>query len=828
MNSIAASTAASTSPGQSVSRAEIVALGRASRPWEYLRLGAQALGLAPHDAEIRFLVAANLAQLGLGTLAGLQIKALPEEARRDPAVLALVDAMRGLAPDEIAPGWLVTTCGHNLVALQSRAQCMGLDTSKWTEGLAKWRFCRALDGNIVRAPGNEPDLSKWVALSEQGAAARRLVAENVKPDEDYRAPITLEGIDPPWQLVELVRATEPSRVGFHTQITVVQADETEFLDGLAQVEMMDLLAEERVEFFVGPHASERLAERLAGKMGVQINGPLVSLLSTRRRATPPVSEVLDKAQREQGAEGARLKHRVASLYGPRDGGWWRERYRAALAGTGAPLRVLIPTSRFSTFVVHASNDLAGAVRGAGHEAMVILEPDAGSRLSSLAYHGAMAGFQPDLVVLVNYPRHSMPGAFPENVPHVAWLQDPMPHLFSAGAGGLMGPMDFLAGHLFPELFEKFGYPAERALPAPVAASAEKFSPVPAPAELRLRHECEIAYVSHHSQSPQELHGRLRAQEGATPAIQRAFDRIFAVLPPLIAGAMEMPPYTMLARTVREHARLALGGEPDERTLAMVLRIYALPVAERMFRHESLRWAAEIAARRGWRLHLYGQGWEKHPDFAPYAKGELEHGAALHASYQAARVHLHMSLTTLVHQRVLECALSGGMPLCRMHRDAVSGLKTRAQVAAMARASPAVTETGRVGFTLADFPEGMAMASQLQRLGYETDGYIWVAKKRLENLNRFARVIDTRYDAAWLLGDLAGTTFWNRKTLEEKLERAIGAPSWRENVAAGIAGRVRAELTHDALFRKMVAMVAGSLGVTVRAGIGTSGPALEAA
>ena len=102
-----------------------------------------------------------------------------------------------------------------------------------------------------------------------------------------------------------------------------------------------------------------------------------------------------------------------------------------------------------------------------------------------------------------------------------------------------------------------------------------------------------------------------------------------------------------------------------------------------------------------------------------------------------------------------------------------------------------------------------------------------ARKRLENLGRFAGVIDTEHDAGWLLGDLSATTFWSLQTLEARLEKAIGDPSWRENVAGGIAARARSELTHDALWRKMLAMVSGALGETAQA-TDSNGPVSEAA
>jgi hypothetical protein len=185
---------------------------------------------------------------------------------------------------------------------------------------------------------------------------------------------------------------------------------------------------------------------------------------------------------------------------------------------------------------------------------------------------------------------------------------------------------------------------------------------------------------------------------------------------------------------------------------------------------------------------------------------------LRASYQAATVHLHASVNTLVHQRVMECALSGGLPLCRMHRDALSGVYAWAQAAACRRGEPTVCDLERrlPAYQVADHPELMSVLGQIQRLGVENRGLGCLAGARAEVFRREAARMDLESHAGWLLGDLSETTFWSAPTLEGRIRLAVERPSWRAGVSEMMAGRVRSRLTYGTLAARMIAMVRGSL------------------
>jgi len=293
-----------------------------------------------------------------------------------------------------------------------------------------------------------------------------------------------------------------------------------------------------------------------------------------------------------------------------------------------------------------------------------------------------------------------------------------------------------------------------------------------------------------------------------------------------ARAHDLNPWSVLRDEVRRAmaGRHRMAGDPDVE--GAVLRSYAVPVADRAMRHLAIEWAARAAARRGWRLRLYGRGWERHPALSAYAAGLAEHGEELRACYQCAAVHLHLCLTTLMHQRPMECVLSGGLPIVRPTRDALAPLQARAQMRIADEGIAPIgvdAQTGGALYSFADTPEGMRYLSMAQRLGMapRRTGIVLTAA-RLEAMRRRRSVEPLETDPAWLLGDLPEISFTDGAGLERLVERSIEDPGWRAAVSEGIAGRVRERLTHTALAGRLVR----ALGARAAAleGAGSSGRA----
>lgn len=797
--------------------------------------------MAPGDAELRLLCAANLAQIGLRTLALGDLAVLPSEVAGDPGVARLRAACEALAADEVPGEEASRLCAMNVECLRKRAMLGGLDAGEllatWKAAAREDRWFRALDGNIVRVRGMGEgrqaggDAPALLLFGDHRGAAERFAAEHlvVPPgslSSAFASQYTLEGANPPWLLMQVAARVPRHKDGFWPTIMLVQADPLELLDGLALADLRDVLSQERLMAFIGAEASARLGEALRERMERQISGPLIPLLSTRMKANPAVAQVLDEARRQQTAEHERLLAKVREVYAGRNAGWWRARYQAAMGRTDRPLRVLVPTTRYSTYVQHSSADLVKALERCGHEARLLIEPDDFSRMSSPAYLRSLDEFQPDLVVLINYYRGTLGEIFPREVPFVCWIQDSMPHHFvPAGKGGAgQGELDFIVGHLHEELFTRCGHTRERALAFPVVVSTEKFHAAPVEADQRRRLECEIAFVSHHSETPERMHERLvrEARSGAGPVfveiIQQLRDRVIEIGRDPMGSSTEGAQQTSALRAlVGQVMRDRLGREPQDSELLPVFRQYALPLAERALRHQTVEWAADAARRFGWRLHLYGRGWDEVEHLRDFAKGTGSHGEELRAIYQCAAVQLHVSATALVHQRIMECALSGGLPVCRMTRQEADTVQSAARRAAYPRIGPEACdiETRRLGWRIASEPGLMAMTALMQRLGVEPrgqrDGFYWSNPPPPEMLAGTSGQMALERRCDWVLGDLAELSFQDAAGLEAVVRRAIEMPTWRSGMSALVARRIRERLTHEALIDQMLGLIARSLG-----------------
>jgi len=792
-----------------MTREDLVRIGQSGRPWEFAGMGLQAVRMAPGDVGLRVLLAANLARLGLKTAAREQLEQVPPAAAADPAVLGLAQALGGLPEDRIDPASIAAVCRANIEVLAARGVELGAEFARWQAVLGEWEWFRAAGGNVVRRRGDA-----WLGLGDHRGAAERFGAQHLKPDPQINA-YTLEGVDPPWLLEKVAAVSPRQKDGFQPRLVVVQADAMEFLDGLGHADLRGVLGEERTAVFVGDGAGERLRAELRERRGAKLAGPYIPLLGVRRRVEPAVTSVIQAAQADQESGHERLVAEVAAIYTGRDRAWWRERYSAG----GEPLRVLVPTCRYSTFVRHSSADLVEAFNRAGCRAELMIEPDASWRFSSLAYLEKIKEFKPDLMVLINYARAHLGAWLPAELPFVCWIQDAMPHQFDAAVGGVQTERDFLVGCVHEELVERFGYPRERVLRMPVAASATKFHDGPVEKSLLEKHRCEISLVSHHSETPERMHERLVDEAGRGGPIQGLLESLRPLVWELASDPAAGVVHSRLEAASASGIQTFLGREPDPRTLAMVFKNYCLPLADRVLRHQTLAWAAEMTRRRGWRLHIYGRGWGEHPTLARFAKGELEHGESLRAAYQGAAVNLHASINTLAHQRVMECALSGGLPLCRLLYEVIMPLRSIAHWRASLREEPPVCNPQNrwVGHFAADHPEWAAYTGILQRLGLPHEPFCWVTEARrasyLAKAAAGAKAPGVPGEAQamlWLVGDIGETTFATAARLEELVGRAIESPQWRRGWSGLMAGRVRERFAHGAMVGKVLGLVKESL------------------
>ena len=714
---------------------------------------------------------------------------------------------------------LAHCCRRNLEVLQARADGAGAGLFElfepWLERLEHTELDIDEAGSVVRrrllGAANWVDIAaarrlgeravaQWrsaVGLGEQAAAAR--AGSGPKP-------MVIEGIDPPTVFGEIARATPAGADGYQPRLWLVQADAMELLDGLSMADLTDVLGQARVEVIVGMDAGARLASELGAPERLQTLLPSMVLVSPseggpRAMIRPGIDAIVGDAQQKQVKLHTELAAKASAAYAGRGRAWWAQRYSGAVK----PLKVLIPTSRYSTFVRHSAADLGAAFESAGHEARVLMEPDDASQFATPAYLRQFAEWSPDLVVLINYPRRSLGGAIVENVPFVCWVQDCMPHLFDPANGASQRELDFVAGYVMPELFIRSGYPARNRMNAFVPASGRKFHDGPVAAGLREKYACDIAYISHQSEPAEAQHARMSAAMGNDPRVRAGLDRLFAALQrDAEAGTRGNP--KMMAFEALKAAGVA---EPPPPMVAAMATHYAVPMIERLHRHRTLVWAARIAERRGWKLAIFGNGWERHPELGRFARPALAHDEGLRAVYQSAGVCLHTSRNSNAHQRVYECALSGGMMLRRGPSPDASLVRFALERALVERAPAATFPDGSASYEITETEEPLlarAIALAHPEKAGATKLRETLPKERAAALRRSrCRVpLECVPDVAF---ERAGETlFEDEAGLEAMIERALADRSWRDATIAGQQEVVRRSCTYEAFVARLLTLV----------------------
>jgi hypothetical protein len=798
-----------------LSRDQVVRLGQSGRPWDFIPVAERALQVTPQDAQIRVLAAANFARLRLRTLALESLAALEPGQQDNPNVRAISALMAQLPADTISVATRLARVKANLDALAHRAVDLRGHIPAWEARTARETWFAAGDGNVVcMGPGRPTRCSD--ELAQLRAADLGVRAENGPAGERVSADDTpwflVEGIDPPWLFQKVIESLPRALDGYWPRVYLVQADPMEFLDGLAHADLRAELSQSRVEIAVGPDAQRRVREHMASMRGARLATASAITPGTRTTARPPLADVIVEAQSHQRTRADAARAAAEAHYRSLDQRAWARRFNDALARpAGDPLRVLIPTYRFSTFIRHSAVDLGAALTRLGCRVEVMMEPDESSKLSLAAYELALGEFKPDLVVRINYPRATT-GWIDAPMPFVTWIQDAMPHLFREQVGSAQGDMDFVVGHLYPELFAQFGYPRSRTLDEPVSASAEKFHPGPVSEDLRHRLSCDVAYVSHQSETPEDLHRRLCIQAQAEPGLAD----VFAALRPLVEdaarGAMERFPVAALTDASRNVLRTATGRDPDERLVTRLTKQYAEPMGERIVRHAALEWAAAAARDRGWSFKIFGRAWDRHPTLRRFAAGELAHGEELRAAYRCAKVHLHMSLRTNMHQRVLECVLSGGTPLCLATRADYQAFKDAAlRTALVTGVEPATTnfEDGRLGFDPSSHPAFASLARAARALKTPDAGTIWVGPARRDMILR-ERPAPAPPHAIALLGESCDCFFTGEADFRHRLGALLADDAARARAVQGARERVLEHATVDGLARRMLNLVGREL------------------
>ncbi len=356
-------------------------------------------------------------------------------------------------------------------------------------------------------------------------------------------------------------------------------------------------------------------------------------------------------------------------YSGKDAAYWRSRFAEAVDGKKGtePLRVLGITCRYTTVLQHSMAELQEAVNAwkslggggwGGAEMRVAIEPDDQSLECPVLE--SIAGFKPDLIVLISRMRHEN-SMIPASVPFLCWDQDNLPCMREPAATASLNELTYVAGHgaLFGALYLK--WPLRNCIFCHPTGMMHRYGRRGAGTGEESHYQSDVSYVSHASGSAEQLRDTLGCcWEGAT----NAFAVFRAACDEVIASARGGRRWDFWGlRKLIENTSSVRGTALSELMRNELLANLTL-IADRVFRHETLGWAARWCESRGKRMRLWGNGWENHATLGKYAAGAALPGDQAQAVFRASTLNLQIIETGVLHSRVLDGWAAGGFFLIR--------------------------------------------------------------------------------------------------------------------------------------------------------------------
>lgn len=665
-----------------------------------------------------------------------------------------------------------------------------------------------LDRRIKEWPISPPASEETLGIRDQHTAAVRPLIEKLRSQSF--GPILLDGISPPWILKALLDTPPPdSTVGFKQRIIVLQRDWNELFDGLAITDLGDELGSHRIEWFVGEDAPDRLMAWFEDRItdsppAFAIQNPLLP-----SKSTPDANALLRQMTERFDRNEASLIQAVRNQ--PKhDKAWWAQRF--GNTSGSERLRVLVPVSRYTTYLRHIASDLADSFRAMGTECQVVLERDDSTKMSTSSLLHELNRFQPHLIVSINYTRTMLGEHIPLHIPHVCWIQDTMPHLYSKQVGNQLGDRDFIVGMIKPELTSRYGYPPGRTRSLPMCAARSKFSK----GITNDSFEAEICWATHQSEAPSIM--KRNMLDSLAKQSPQSVDRIASLIDGVEQSVLQLSNervHHMLEELLDTSLFPAGIPEAAQGARSHILHTIVVPFAERVFRHQTAEWAAEIARDRGWRFRLHGRGWEQHPTLSSYSAGPLDHGEQIRDAYRRSVVHLHASINQTLHQRVVECVLSGGLPLCRVSHQSMYTpyklLATQAQPLSRDLTQFEPDHPNSPWFVSAQ--ENALAADYIEtmvRFGYQPaerykDNRVYWQKKRLDRYHEEMQDAATHAQAQ-LHSSMLGQFFASKDSLANLLENAIENRRERADQIAQLQRSIPEIMTTEGFAKELLKMI----------------------
>jgi len=735
------------------------------------------------------------ARLGLTDAA----RRLLKEAPLDPAVRQALSAALPAGESRLAWSQFDAQFRRNLDVFEKRTGLSAVLLASWREVRGGLRLYQAGDGNY-QVWSNLPWARGWLPAFQPHDRLCDREALRAQWQGSVIRTLALSGVGLGRVPLDLYQASQQTHLLYSAPLIVIEPSLLAWAVVLHLHDWAQMLADPRVTLCAGAEAMHQLKSELENRERLV---PCVIDPKSRWPGSLPYSELVELAAAAELRRREQQDRQHAALcraYESRDQAYWASRFATTDGGAAAkPLTIVAVTSRYTTVLQYSLRDLLAAFERLGHRTFLFHEADEHSHFSPLRLIELMQAEQPDLVITADHLRVGYPRLFPENLPGVCWIQDRLPHLFDVIAGPNVRPLEFVIGYGFPELVTEYGYPAARFMPCQFATNPEQLlDPHETPADLA-PYECDVMYAANMTVSPDEARERLcrRFGEVSRPLAEAAYALLLEAVHALwFCGDYD---YGKVLRAAEKATGRHVDNASDRGVVVSDLR----NIADLYLRLNTARAAARWAEARGGRLHLYGHGWERWPEFAEYARGFVKHGPELGRAFRAARICLHAGCNPALHQRVLDGLCAGGFFLIRekpsdTDQDVSTAVYRRVQAL-----NPALPYRLRPE----ELPEPLATRCResIRRRGDDPAKGILLTRAHLDHARAY---VETRhlYRASGLWPNYGRIVFRDGAQLAERIDYFLDHADERRELAGQMRAAVLEHFTHDALARRVLSFL----------------------
>lgn len=553
----------------------------------------------------------------------------------------------------------------------------------------------------------------------------------------------------------------------------------------------------RFRWFIGEDAAAQLAEAFVADTALPTPNAFLEHPPRNGKLAGAVREAVEARKKATRSIVERIATRCADP----------QRYDARRLGElfrgegDRPPRALLLTSRFTTVLQYATQDVADALHALGWETRTVKETQPWHRMTEAHLARQTHDADPDLVFQLDHLRHELSDWFPRDVPFVCWIQDNLSNLTDASAGEQISERDFVLTSV-PQMYtELYRYPPRQCISMSKLTSVPE-RPASRPAAVATADAAgdDLAFVSNASKTPQKHREELLAECSEAPrfrdALALASDELIEIYRRGNSVADLHGVGEILDRATRQ-AGIAFNS-PAHRQ-GVVTRLFE-GLNNALYRQQALHWARQIAEEKGLSLALYGKGWDEHPEFHPFARGPIAYGPELEDMTRRTRINLQIVPYFALHQRLLDGLVAGGFFLVRHHPTDVllpglanfldHHLPDEARTLAEARAAAS-------GETAKELESWVTRCAGMADLGVEIDVVQWV---------RSCQEAELLTGESEALPALSEVSFRGPAELSERVERFLGDPEAASRLANEQRRAVESRLTHEAGMRRMISSI----------------------